>query len=231
MTADEYSSISPTNLADLFIQIDKVQRFNLNIFYDNYITHLTSNQSPLILTREIIIDPIKLLPQFLGKTLNFPQRAYIQNNFALNVCLDSPDCYLRINRTIEKLEKASSIKEFYNNSEKYKNLYPEILSWQKAINLYSFNSSCSKNLIDLKERIDQYLFSNQFPLTLDLSYPNWNTPLPPPKILEDESDREIYNIYTQSIFDSNDNFSPPNYLEIGLLYGILKDLCAYNYQN
>lgn len=225
--SDEESTTSPANLQDIFDVMSTQDVFTLDNFYYQYLAHLPNKQNPtLVKLPDIFIDPLELTSIFLSKPVHSNIKKYIHNHFTKTICM-SFNCYNKVSNVIDKLEKSTSIDIFLEDNHKYQNLLKSLQNWQIDIISNLSNHSCAKTLINLKTQIDTYLDSHNFPLELDLDYYNWEKPIQIDEDIEKMSNRELFNVFIRSFFNQNDKFPTPEYLEIGLLFGVIADISTY----
>ena len=234
--SDENKTTYPLSILDVLDDMINIKIFSLKSFYDNYLSHLTLLENPIFITildnNIITIDPEILSSHYLGKPITKPLQEYINNNFVINICYGMLSCYEQIQQLIDKIQISSSIKDFAVTHDKYHQLMSNLTDWNIKITntqnmTLSNNCSSDDQILIIKKNIDQYLFSQEIPLETDLSYPYWFEPPSENYDLSDMSEYAIYNALSSSFFNKNDNFLEPQYLEIGMLFGIIKDISEY----
>lgn len=140
------------------------------------------------------------------------------------MCGYSLTCYKKIDEVIDKLENNSSIELFSESNQKYINLLFQLQAWQYEIKLNISDNLCRKSLLKFKEKVDHYLYINRFPLELDLNHTGWNKTIQYDEDFIEMSNRELFNIFSKSFFNPNENFPLPEYTKLGLLLGVIVDL-------
>lgn len=223
--SDENKSTYILNSLSSIEAMDRLNDFNIDIFYDNYLSYMTQLESPLLIKLpNVMFDPIKLVHEVLNISISPYFKEYINNHFTKNICYNSSSCFDRVNRIINKVEDALSIDEFLVEGCKYIDLLSKIKLWQSEILYNESDYYCSKKVLTVKNKIDNYLFYHEIPLSVDLSYSFWNKPSIIPYAFSDLNDQLLFKALKLSFFNQNNNFEPPEYLEAGILFGIIKDI-------
>ncbi len=218
----------PFNIFKSFEAILDLDFFSLEVFYDVYLGHLSNIENPIFITvPNVTIDPLGIVDIFLGKQMPQYLRDFTKNHFAVNVCKNSSDCFVRMDQVIDKIEVSSSAHDFLNYDHKYIDLLQMIDVWKDQMIENNSLALCSSKLISTANQIDEYLFKHAMPLETDLSYEFWYTKSLAKRDITGLLDIDIFNRLVGSYFNKNDKFPEPGFLEIGSLFGIVKDFYLY----
>lgn len=226
--SSEGGSTYALNIFNSFDAMLDLDSFSLEVFYDVYLDHLSNIENPIFITvPNLTIDPLGIVDIFLGKQMPQYLRDFTKNHFAMNVCKSDSNCFVRMDRIVDKIEGSSSAHDFLNYDHKYIDLLQMIDIWKDQIIENNSLALCSSKLTSTANQIDNYLFKHEMPLETDLSYQFWYIRSGVKLDIAGMSDRAIFDGLVASYFNKNDKFSEPGFLEIGSLFGVVKDFYLY----
>jgi hypothetical protein len=91
--SEENNSTYINNYIYALEAMNGIAYFSLDNFYDNYLSHLTLQENPvMVIAGEKTIDPALAANAQIGKSISNESRLYVHQNFGKNVCQEDIAC-------------------------------------------------------------------------------------------------------------------------------------------